>query len=51
MHHVISSEVSTTLGGVPGKIDRVPENLVESLVFHLTNASYNFRGGVALKDL
>jgi hypothetical protein len=49
-HFVISSEVSAIIGRVPGTIDWVPRNSIESLVFNLTNASYNFRWGVVLKD-
>jgi hypothetical protein len=51
MHPIISGEVRATIGRVPERIGRVPENSVESLVVHLTNASYNFRRGVVLKDL
>jgi hypothetical protein len=40
MHPVILSEVPETIGRVPGTIGRVLGNLVESLVVHLTNASY-----------
>jgi hypothetical protein len=49
MHPVISSEVSDTIGRVPRTIDRVLGNLAESLVVHLTNASYNFRRVTMLK--
>jgi hypothetical protein len=50
MHLVISGEVPTTIGRVTTTIGRVPGNSTESLVVHLTNASYNFRRGAMLKD-
>jgi hypothetical protein len=44
MHPVISSKVPKTIGRVHG-------NSAESLVVHLTKASYNFRRDAMLKDL
>jgi hypothetical protein len=50
MHPVILSKVSEIIGRESGTIGRVVRNLAESLVVHLTNASYNFRQGAMLKD-
>jgi hypothetical protein len=50
MHPVISSEVPETIGRVSVIIGQVFGNKAESLVVHLTNASYNFRRGAMLKD-
>jgi hypothetical protein len=50
MHPIISREVPKIIGRVPRTIDRVLGNSAESLVVHLTNASYNFRRDTMLKD-
>jgi hypothetical protein len=50
MHLVISIKVAETIDRVSRTIGRVLENSAESLIVHLTNASYNFRRDAMLKD-